>query len=320
MEVHNLTKKIGNKTLVSNISFTIQAGQIVGFLGENGAGKTTTIRMLVGLTTPTSGKVKIAGFDIRTQFTRAIRHVGGIIESPELYGYMTGHQNLMHYARMSGIGNRLRQHRIRDVIDLVGLKKSIHRRVKNYSLGMRQRLGLAQALLHQPSLLILDEPTNGLDPAGIREIRQHLQKLAHDMGMAVLVSSHLLAEMEAMCDRIILMKRGRLLGEQSLHEPVDTDTPVAVTFVIEPILLSKPRLRKILKQRNFETYKNRLMLTIPRREIPEINRNLVASGFFVYEVQVARKSLEERFLEANQEEKEKNHPSGENQPLSRRRR
>ncbi|SFS71310.1 ABC transporter ATP-binding protein [Paenibacillus sp. BC26] len=207
VEVNNLTKQIRGKTIVHHISFHLNRGEVFGLLGPNGAGKTTTIRMMVGLIAMSDGDVRIGGSSIRSQFKEAIRHVGAIVENPELYKHLTGMQNLKQYARM---GDGITQSRIEEVISLVGLASRIHDRVKTYSLGMRQRLGIAQALLHKPAVLILDEPTNGLDPAGIREMRGLVRKLAHEEGIAVMVSSHLLAEMEQLCDRFGVMMDGRL--------------------------------------------------------------------------------------------------------------
>jgi ABC-2 type transport system ATP-binding protein len=207
VEVRNLTKRIRHKNIVDQISFELFPGEVFGFLGPNGAGKTTTIRMMVGLIGMSDGDVAINGHSIRTSFREAIRHVGAIIENPELYKHLTGMQNLKQFARM--VGN-IPQSRIDQIVHLVGLTARIHDKVKTYSLGMRQRLGIAQALLHKPAVLILDEPTNGLDPAGIREMRQLVRKLAAEEDIAVMVSSHLLAEMEQLCDRFGVVTEGCL--------------------------------------------------------------------------------------------------------------
>lgn len=209
------TKKIGRKTIVDALSFDIPAGEIFGFLGPNGAGKTTTIRMMVGLIKISKGDIFIKGQSITRNFNQAIRHVGAIVENPDFYKYLTGYQNLKHYARMvPGVTKT----RIEEIVEIVGLKDRIHEKVRTYSLGMRQRLGIAQALLHRPSLLILDEPTNGLDPAGIHELRHYLKRLAQEEGVAVFVSSHLLSEMELMCDRVGILQNGRLVRIQSMQD------------------------------------------------------------------------------------------------------
>ncbi|MBY6277731.1 ABC transporter ATP-binding protein, partial [Symbiobacterium thermophilum] len=230
LQLKNVRKDIGKKTIIHDLSLEVFAGEVFGFLGPNGAGKTTTIRMIVGLMGITSGEVLINGISIQKDFEKAIQHVGAIVENPEMYKFLTGYQNLLHYARMT---KGVTKERIDEVVQLVGLAKRIHDKVKTYSLGMRQRLGLAQALLHRPSLLILDEPTNGLDPAGIREIRDYLRKLAKEEGLGIIVSSHLLAEMEMMCDRFAIIQHGRLVGIESVQELSKQAEKVLLT--VEPM-------------------------------------------------------------------------------------
>ncbi|QDH19440.1 ABC transporter ATP-binding protein [Saccharibacillus brassicae] len=218
LHVRDLNKRIGRKTIIHSISFDVRAGEIFGFLGPNGAGKTTTIRMLVGLIKPTSGSVEICGFDMRRQPEEALKYVGSIVENPEMYPFLTGWENLMHFARMQdGVG----EDRIREVTELVHLGGRIHEKVRTYSLGMRQRLGIAQALLARPKLLILDEPTNGLDPKGIKEMRAFIRELAAG-GLAVFVSSHLLSEIQLLCDRVAIIGGGRELAVGSVEELIGT--------------------------------------------------------------------------------------------------
>ena len=215
VKLRNVTKTIKGRTIIDSISFEVHKGEVFGFLGPNGAGKTTTIRMIVGLISLTEGDIEIAGKSIKKDFEQAVKHVGAIVENPEMYKFLSGYQNLIHYARMTkGITKK----KISEVVDLVGLTDRINDKVKTYSLGMRQRLGLAQCLLHDPDVLILDEPTNGLDPAGMREIRDHLRMLAKEKNMAVIVSSHLLSEMEMMCDRIAIIQDGKLVDVQQIHD------------------------------------------------------------------------------------------------------
>src|SRR3954465_2367595 len=214
----NLTKTIGHKTIVDSVSFELQQGEIFGFLGPNGAGKTTTIRMLVGLIRPTAGSVQICGYDIQRDFEAAMRCVGCIVENPDLYRFMTGRENLEHFARML----RVSSSEIERVAELVSLAHRLDQRVGTYSLGMRQRLGIAQALLGDPKLLILDEPANGLDPAGIREIRELLRKLASERQMSIFISSHLLAEIELTCDRVAIIHKGRILREGTVRELISS--------------------------------------------------------------------------------------------------
>ncbi|GIM44985.1 ABC transporter ATP-binding protein [Collibacillus ludicampi] len=206
MAVKGLKKIIGRKEIIKGIDFEVRKGEVFGFLGPNGAGKTTTIRMLVGLIRPSAGEVEICGYNLSTHFPEAMRHLGCIVENPELYPYLTGWENLQLFARMvPGIT----ESRLTEVAELVGLDKRIHDKVKTYSLGMRQRLGIAQALLGKPKILILDEPTNGLDPAGIREMREFIRFLAGE-GLSVFVSSHLLSEIQLMCDRVAIISKGTI--------------------------------------------------------------------------------------------------------------
>ncbi len=214
LELMNVKKTIRKKTIINNLSFSVRKGEVFGFLGPNGAGKTTTIRMIVGLMDITEGDIVICGTSIRENFEEAIGNVGAIVENPEMYKFLSGYQNLLQYSRMHG---GIAKSKLAEVVNLVGLADRIHDKVKTYSLGMRQRLGLAQCLLHDPKLLILDEPTNGLDPAGIREIRDHLRMLTREKDMSVIVSSHLLSEMELMCDRIAIIQDGELVEVQDVN-------------------------------------------------------------------------------------------------------
>ncbi|MBE6038990.1 MAG: ABC transporter ATP-binding protein [Anaerofustis stercorihominis] len=215
LELKNVSKKLGGRKVVDNLSFCVDSGEIFGFLGPNGAGKTTTIKMIVGLLSVDSGEILVDGKSVKRNFEKAMQKIGGIIENPEMYEYMSGKANLKMYAKMYG---RIPKKRIDEVVELVGLTGRINDKVKKYSLGMRQRLGLAQALLHEPKLLILDEPTNGLDPAGIKELRDTLRTLADEKGVSVLVSSHLLSEMELMCDRFLIIDKGVLTDIKSLKD------------------------------------------------------------------------------------------------------
>lgn len=215
LSVKNVTKTIGKRDLVHNISFTVKEGEVFGFLGPNGAGKTTTIRMLVGLIKPSAGVIEIGGYNVQKQFTKAMEQVGAIVENPELYMYLTGWENLKQFARML---HGVDEERIREVVEMVNLEKRIHERVKTYSLGMKQRLGIAQALLGRPSLLILDEPTNGLDPVGIRELRVFIRKLVEEQQISVFISSHLLSEIQVLCDRVGIINHGKMVTVSTVEE------------------------------------------------------------------------------------------------------
>ncbi len=215
LSIVNLTKKYGDRLAVNNISLNIFPGQIVGFLGANGAGKSTTIKMLTGLAQITSGDAYICGHSVRDNFEQAIENVGAMIEIPEFYPYLSGYNNLKFFAKLSG---KSALNRIDYVATLVGLKNRIHDKVSKYSLGMKQRLGVAQALLNCPKLLILDEPTNGLDANGIREFRMMLKNLAQRERISIFVSSHILGEMENLCDTVAIIDKGKIVAMKSLEE------------------------------------------------------------------------------------------------------
>lgn len=294
MQIQNVRKTMGNKVIINDVSLDIYPGEVFGFLGPNGAGKTTTIRMLVGLISMDGGRVLIKGKDVQKDFEQAISQVGAIVENPELYDFLSGYQNVMHFSRMAG---NTSEDRMLDVIELVGLENAIHAKVKTYSLGMRQRLGLAQALIHSPSVLILDEPMNGLDPAGIRELRQHLEKLTKERGMAVLVSSHLLAEMELMCDRIGIIQHGKLIDVQSVHDFVETEVNLTVTLTAEPIQLAKTTLQETFPEIVLNEHDNAIDIQLNHEQVPRVIKCLVNKGVSIYGVETVSKTLEDKFME-----------------------
>ena len=296
VEIQDVTKVIKGRTIIDSVSFEVKKGEVFGFLGPNGAGKTTTIRMLVGLIGITSGDIKILGSSIKTDFEKAVSHIGAIVENPEMYKFLSGYQNLVHYARMS---KGITREKIDETVELVGLADRIHDKVRTYSLGMRQRLGLAQCLLHDPKILILDEPTNGLDPAGIREIRDHLRMLAREREMAVIVSSHLLSEMEMMCDRIGIIQNGKLIdvqhisdfvqGKEKVYE-VEVDDPGKVNGILQG---AHPGLPVQLTETS-------VILSLVREDIPEMIKAFVQEDMKIFAVREVTKTLEDRFLEVTE--------------------
>lgn len=292
LQLKHVRKDIGKKTIIHDLSLDVFAGEVFGLLGPNGAGKTTTIRMIVGLMGITSGEVLVNGVSVTRDFEKAIQHVGAIVENPEMYKFLTGYQNLVHYARMT---KGVTKERIEEVVRLVGLEHRIRDKVKTYSLGMRQRLGLAQALLHRPSVLILDEPTNGLDPAGIREIRDYLRKLAREERLAVVVSSHLLSEMEMMCDRFAIIQHGKLVTIESVQEL--SQQTEKVLFIVEPKEKAAQMVKAHDPHLDVRLVEQGLEVTLDYKNIPRLNAMLVAEGINVYGIHVLAKSLEERFLE-----------------------
>ena len=219
LQISHLNKTLGNRQILKDVSLVTYGGEVFGFLGPNGAGKTTTIKIAVGLLSLDEGEISIAGFDLRRQFEEALEVTGGIVENPEFYSYLTGYENLKIYARVHA---NVTEERIREVLELVGLSLRANEKVGRYSLGMRQRLGVAQAILHRPRLLILDEPTNGLDPAGTKALRDILKRLAHEEGLSIVVSSHLMSEMEMMCDRVGIIVDGKIKQVKPIEEMVST--------------------------------------------------------------------------------------------------
>lgn len=308
LSVQGITKTIGKNKIVDRLSFDMHPGEIVGLLGPNGAGKTTTIRMIVGLIGMTEGDVVIKGESVRKHFAKAITHVGGIIENPEFYPYMTGYDNLKQYQRMT---EGITEERIREVVKLVGLEGAMKKRVKAYSLGMRQRLGIAQALLHNPSILILDEPTNGLDPAGIREMRDYLKRIAGEGGISILVSSHLLAEMEQMCDRVVVIQEGKLVTVRTLgagassseesslaSDTTSQDSGIKVNLRVSDVHLTKASLvqMEFVRIAAISTERNELTVSVRDSDIPGLVSRLAKEGIGIYRIEEMKESLEDEFL------------------------
>lgn len=230
LEIKNVKKVFGSRTVLNNISFETKPGEVFGLLGPNGAGKTTLIKMITGLLNIDDGEILINGQSLQNNFEDAMKNIGAIVENPEFYKYMTGRQNIAQYAR---IHKSVTKERIEEVIELVGLSNRINEKVGKYSLGMRQRLGLAITLLHNPKLLILDEPTNGLDPAGIKQLRDILIKLAHTDEVCVLVSSHLMSEMELMCDRVAILSNGDILNVDTMENMLHNVSGNNITYSFE---------------------------------------------------------------------------------------
>ena len=289
LECENLNKKIGKKDILKNVSLQIQESDILGFIGPNGAGKTTTIKLILGLQKINSGKVKINGFDIEKQFEKAIERVGTIVENPDLYMYMTGLDNLKMNAKLyKNVDNK----RIEEVVKLVGLENRIKDKVSKYSLGMRQRLGIAQAILHKPNLLILDEPTNGLDPEGIKQLRDILTKLANEEKMGILISSHNLAELESFCNKVTIIQNGEII-ETSTSEDAKR---VEGRILYEIELDNTNDLEKIINKEIEIIDANTFKIYTTREEIPEIVKHLVNNNKKIYKVCEDLTSLEDAFL------------------------
>ena len=287
--VENVSKIINKKDIVKDISFSIDEGEILGFLGPNGAGKSTTLRMIVGLSKPTSGKIEICGYSITENYIKSMSNIGCIIEGPDLYNYISGIDNLKMFASMN---KGISQKDIYEVVELVGLQNRIKDKVSTYSLGMKQRLGLAQALIHNPKLLILDEPTNGLDPSGISEFRNIVKNLAKEKNISVLISSHLMSEIELMCDKVSIIKNGVILKNAMVKE-------LLATQEVFWILNDNEKGRQILKNRweiNSQVVGERLEAILDLSKLSEINNSFFKEGLMIKFVNNKNKTLEDLFL------------------------
>ena len=296
LEVRNLTKKIGKRDIIKGIDLTIKSGEIYGFLGPNGAVKTTTIRMLVGLIKPTSGEIKICGYDLKKDVAHALENVGAVVENPELYKYLSGRENLMQIARI----RKISKEDVEATIKLVGLEDRINDKVKKYSLGMKQRLGLAASLLSNPKLLILDEPTNGLDPSGILDFREVVQKAAKERGMAVFVSSHILAEVQNLCDKVAFINHGVIQAVEEINN--ETHSMKCDTDII--CLVSKEDNKKLIEEINNLSYvtsckevEKGLQIILEADTTSKLLKDLIIKDFAIDEVYKERKGLEQRYME-----------------------
>jgi ABC-2 type transport system ATP-binding protein len=294
IETEGLTKRFGDRLAVDDVSLVVPRGVAYGFLGHNGAGKTTLIRMLLGLTRASAGRASVLGLPVPAQRARALARVGAIVEEPSFYLHLTGYENLKIAAAIRGPETRAR---IESVLERVDLGKRARDRVGTYSLGMRQRLGVARCLLSDPELLILDEPMNGLEPGGMLEVRRMIRALVEDEGRTVFVSSHLLDEVEKTCELAAIIDGGRVIAQGSIDELVadqagelviecdDTDRALA-------LLAADPTIRQLRAEHGA------LRMNLLARDQPgEINSRLVAAGLVVTRLEPARRTLEDRFLE-----------------------
>lgn len=295
LSLENVNKKIGKSHIIKDLTFDVYPGEIFGFLGPNGAGKTTTIRMIVGLTNTTSGEIFIDGNSIRKDYKAAIENVGAIVENPELYNYLTARKNLIHYGRMS---KDVTKEDIQKRLELVGLDHVQDQKVARFSLGMKQRLGIAQALIHNPRILILDEPTNGLDPAGIRQMRDYLRMIAKEENIAILVSSHVLSEMELMCDRFAIIQKGELLQVEEVTKSSEVDVESYYTMEVNDEKKAKELLLEQLPQSEVEIIHNGLRLKATKDQIGQAITYLTSREVILYQVIREKQTLEERFLQA----------------------
>lgn len=290
LEVQNLSKSFKNFQAVSDLSFSVNQGDIYGFLGPNGAGKSTTLRMILGLIYPTSGKIVFKGEEITASSRSYLSQIGALIERPDFHTNLTAYQNLSMFARLSKIENR--EERIQEVLREVKLDDRQHSKVKAYSQGMKQRLGIAQAILHKPDLIILDEPSNGLDPQGQADMRDLILKISREMNITVIISSHILSEIEQIANRMLIISKGKKLREGGVKELMEADVMNVDVKVNDP-----EKAIQVLKEHGFDAVLSDSHLRVSCEEsvIPAMTKKLVDAGILIFEVKQQR-TLEEYFI------------------------
>lgn len=283
LECQDLCKSFGKKQILKNVSFELDESDILAFIGPNGSGKTTTIKLILGLQGIDKGSVNINSFDIKKDFVKAIEKVGAIVENPDTYMYLSGWDNLKLTANMY---KNISDEAIKDIVKLVDLETRIHDKVSKYSLGMRQRLGIARALINKPNILILDEPTNGLDPEGIKDLRNLLKKLAKE-GMGILISSHNLAELESFCNKVLIIDNGTIIETSEVKEFKNNDNKYVFTV---------SSTEKLDFEGIYEVSKTKFSFNGDKESIAKIVKKLVKENIDVYEVKMQELTLEEAFL------------------------
>ncbi len=298
IEITGLTKKFKDLTAVDNLHLNVYRGDVFGFLGPNGAGKSTTIRMMLSLIEPTSGEIKLFGKSLKKNRKEILSRVGAIVEKPDFYLYLTAYKNLEILGKMSGadVSNK----KIMEVLELVGLNKRWKSKVKTYSHGMKQRLGLAQALLHDPELIILDEPTTGLDPQGIKDIRDLIIHLSKDQNKTIFLSSHILKEVEVIADRMIIINKGKTRIEGRVEDLLNSDK-LAVSVEVSDVSIAE----KIVRDSKWSDFlkridKKEMNFEFSSDQVSELNKFLVENGIEVNSL-IPRRSLEEYFLKILEE-------------------
>jgi ABC-type multidrug transport system ATPase subunit len=293
IKVENISKNFGTLKAVDNLSFEVEAGQVFGFLGQNGSGKSTTIRMLLSLIHPSSGSIELFGKSIQKNRASILEQVGAIIERPDLYPYLTATEHLQLFAKVRK--QKVAAINITKTLEQVGLSHRSQDKVQTFSLGMKQRLGIAIALVHNPSLIILDEPTNGLDPQGIADIRSLIQYLAKEEGKTVFVSSHLLSEIEQVANQILIIHQGKKMVEGVTKELLDPEKRIVQIKTLDDV-----KALSIIVAGSFSQYllsrKEGIFLKLPTTAIPMLNESLVQSGISVLGIET-KNSLEDYFLQ-----------------------
>lgn len=297
IEIKNLTKKFNSFTAVDSLSMNVSRGDIYGFLGPNGAGKSTTIRMMLSLIEPTSGTISIFGKPLASHRKEILRNIGAIVEKPDFYLYLTAYKNLEILGRISGVD--ISRKRIMEVLEIVNLHERAHSKVKTYSYGMKQRLGIAQALIHNPELIILDEPTNGLDPMGVKEVRDLILYLSREEKKTIFLSSHILPEVEVVASRMAIINKGRTVVEGAVQTLLNSGSFIARIGVDKPaearMLLQNSEWKESVEQSESE-----LRLSLLQDDIASVNKFLVRNDIAVHSITSTR-SLEDYFLNITQD-------------------
>ncbi len=295
LKTENLTKEYRGRKVVDNLNITVHEGDIYGFLGPNGAGKSTTIKSMLGLIKPTRGRVVINGYEISKEREKALEKIGAMVEAPSFYTGMSGYKNLCLYANLYGLPKK----RVDEVLQMVGMIDSKNKTVSKYSLGMKQRLGIARAFINNPSIVILDEPTNGLDPQGMKEIRKLIQDLSEKYGVTFIISSHILTEIQAVCNRIGIIGNGQLKVEGYVEQLLNTDEEI-----IEITTKDKEKTVRLLNSLNielrYEQFEDGIKVRVKKGNFQNINKILVNSDVNMVNISSKENSLEDYFLNMTQ--------------------
>lgn len=293
LETANLSKTFGDKQVVRNVSFSVERGDVFGFLGPNGAGKTTTIRMMLGLIHTDSGTVKINGYDTKKDFMKAIENVGAIVETPKFHENLTAYQNL---ALIANLHSNISKSRVNEVLQMVGLEENSKEKVRTFSLGMKQRLGIARALINYPKIIFLDEPTNGLDPQGIKEVRAMISQLAIEHDITFFLTTHLLHEVEQICNKVAILKKGELLTVKPVKELLEKEQE-SVEIKTKQIEDTTALLKEINYISNFKLNDDGITVELEKGYSGKLNYYLVSNNIKVDYIIPQSQSLEQFFIE-----------------------
>lgn len=294
LEANGICKKIGNRTILDAVSFNVEEGEVFGFIGANGAGKTTTIKVISGLIKPDAGSVKIFGYDIQKERINALKSVGTIVENPEMYNYLSGYDNLKQCARLYG---GIDKNRINEVIEIIGLKDRINDIVKKYSLGMKQRLGIGQAIINNPKLLILDEPMNGLDPLGIKDLKDIIGHMAKEYGTSVFISSHILSEIEQICSKVAFIDKGVIKSVENVQSDTLTSDIESYTITSKDINEAVKILETLSFVKDIFVQEKDIHFKMPPTYFNELIKLISSSNIHMDKILSQQRTLEDRFLD-----------------------